>query len=99
MKPGLPRFSRSSASVYYTERKLKNKKTGEAWERGYGYVVCFITYNSGNRAPQVLVACEQAVFSVAQSSELQVATFHEICTYDYSHMQLHVICSYYHMLM
>ena len=26
--PGLPRFSRSSASVYYTERKLKNKKRG-----------------------------------------------------------------------
>ena len=33
--PGLPRFSRSSASVYYTERKPKNKKTGKAWERGY----------------------------------------------------------------
>ena len=28
MKPGLPRFSRSSASVYYTERKPKNKKRG-----------------------------------------------------------------------
>ena len=26
--PGLPRFSRSSASVYYTERKPKNKKRG-----------------------------------------------------------------------
>ena len=26
--PGLPRFSRSSASVYYTERKPKNKKWG-----------------------------------------------------------------------
>ena len=24
----------SSASVYYTEQKTKNKKTGEAWERG-----------------------------------------------------------------
>ena len=28
MKPGLPRFSRPSASVYYTERKPKNKKWG-----------------------------------------------------------------------
>ena len=28
MRPGLPRFSRSSASVYYTERKPKNKKRG-----------------------------------------------------------------------
>ena len=28
MRPGLPRFSRSSASVYYTERKPKNKKWG-----------------------------------------------------------------------
>ena len=28
MFPGLPRFSRSSASVYYTERKPKNKKRG-----------------------------------------------------------------------
>ena len=28
MKPGLPRFSCSSASVYYTERKSKNKKRG-----------------------------------------------------------------------
>ena len=35
-----------------------------------GYVVCFITYNSGNCAPQGLVACEQAVSSVAQSLEL-----------------------------
>ena len=35
MFPGLPRFSRSSTSVYYTERKPKNKKTGEPWERGY----------------------------------------------------------------
>ena len=26
MSPGLPRFSRSSASVYYNERKPKNKK-------------------------------------------------------------------------
>ena len=28
MFPGLPRFSRSSASVCYTERKPKNKKRG-----------------------------------------------------------------------
>ena len=28
MRPGLPRFSRSSTSVYYTERKPKNKKRG-----------------------------------------------------------------------
>ena len=28
MRPGLPRFSRSSASVYYTECKPKNKKQG-----------------------------------------------------------------------
>jgi len=28
MRPGLPRFLRSSASVYYTERKPKNKKRG-----------------------------------------------------------------------
>ena len=28
MRPDLPRFSRSSASVYYTERKPKNKKRG-----------------------------------------------------------------------
>jgi len=34
MRPGLPRFSRSSASVYYTERKTEEQKTGEAWERG-----------------------------------------------------------------
>ena len=33
--PGLPRFLHSSASMYYTERKLKKKKTEEAWERGY----------------------------------------------------------------
>jgi len=26
-------------TVYYTERKPKNKKTGEAWERGYEYTV------------------------------------------------------------
>ena len=33
---GLPHFRRSSASVLYSERKLKNKKkTGEAWEQGY----------------------------------------------------------------
>ena len=28
MRPGLPRLSRSSASMYYTERKPKNKKRG-----------------------------------------------------------------------
>ena len=28
MRPGLPRFSRSPASVYYIERKPKNKKRG-----------------------------------------------------------------------
>ena len=35
---GVPRpspFSCSSASMYYTEQKLKNKKWGRAWERGY----------------------------------------------------------------
>ena len=39
MRPALPCFSRSSVSVYYTERKPKNeeRKQGlqEAWERGY----------------------------------------------------------------
>ena len=30
-----PIFHHSSASVYYTERKPKNKKAGEAWEWGY----------------------------------------------------------------
>ena len=35
-------FSRSSASVYYTERKSKNKN-GEAWERGYQLVVIYIS--------------------------------------------------------
>ena len=35
MSRGLPRFSRSSASVYYTERKPKNKNRGEVRERGY----------------------------------------------------------------
>ena len=28
MRPGLPRFSHSSASVYYTERKPKSTKRG-----------------------------------------------------------------------
>ena len=28
VRPGLPHFSRSSASVYYTEHKTKNKKRG-----------------------------------------------------------------------
>ena len=35
---GVPRpslFLCSSASMYYTEQKLKNKKWGRAWERGY----------------------------------------------------------------
>ena len=37
MRPGLPRFSCSSASVYYTERKLKNKKWGRPGnEASYG---------------------------------------------------------------
>ena len=29
-----PVFRHSSTSVYYTERKPKKKKKGEAWERG-----------------------------------------------------------------
>ena len=37
MRPGLPRFSCSSASVYYTERKPKNKKWGRPGnEASYG---------------------------------------------------------------
>jgi len=31
MRPGPPRFSRSSAYVYYTECKLKNKKQRRPW--------------------------------------------------------------------
>ena len=31
--------TRSSASMYYTECKPKNKKMGEAWERGYRLIV------------------------------------------------------------
>ena len=38
------------ASVYYTEHKPKNKKTKEAWERGYRYIV--IWYN-GLLAPLI----------------------------------------------
>ena len=49
--PGLPRFSRSSASVYYTERKPKNKKRGRpgneatasAWNVKFSF--CQLAYN------------------------------------------------------
>ena len=39
--PSLPRFSCSSVSVYYTERKPKKKITREAWEQGY--LACVLT--------------------------------------------------------
>ena len=47
-----PGFPRSSASVYYTERKPKNKKTGEAWERGYERGTCRPRCDTGSPTTQ-----------------------------------------------
>ena len=43
MFPGLPRFSLSSASVYYTERKLKNIKWGRPGNEANWVYNCFIS--------------------------------------------------------
>ena len=51
--PGLPHFfvvrfvfsiKHGSGTVYYTERKPKNKKMGEAWERGYKSNIAFTAW-------------------------------------------------------
>ena len=39
--PSLSRFCHSSASINYTEHKLKNKM-GEAWEQRYNILVTFL---------------------------------------------------------
>ena len=52
-----PVFHHSSTSMYYTEHKLKNKKTGDAWGRGYmwwpvdTWLTCFLTsfHNCGGK--------------------------------------------------
>ena len=49
---------RGSASVYYAERKLKNKKWGEAWERDY-YQQLIIPLASFPGPAQLSVACMQ----------------------------------------
>ena len=54
MRPGLPCFSRSSTSVYYTERKLKNKIQG----RPGNEAIFHVHTETHNEQHQTLPSCD-----------------------------------------
>jgi len=102
MRPGLPRFLRSSASVYYTERKLKNKKRGRpgneaiaaaldpVWD--FGVQIAALTLKQPNLNPAVCMASLCLVIFMYNACSM------EVCgnfTHKFNHLNFlnwHTLC-------